>query len=236
MSYSSRKISKNAKKKLIYTILFVIFLAYASLNWVLPNLIDGLGTIKDSINPSEKKIERISDQEVLAPPILNIPYEATNTAVINIRGYAQPETTVKIYSDDSLKQEVGTGSDGSFIALEIDLVIGTNNINAKAFKDEKESLLSKTFRIIYDRDRPTLSIYEPQDGKEIQGGDKKVKVVGKTDGDAQIYVNGSRLVLESGGTFSTEININEGENTITIKAQDSASNTTEMTRKVIFTP
>ena len=233
---STRRVSKNAKKKLIYTALLLLFIIYASINWIIPNLIDGLGTIRDTVNPSIKKEEKITDQEVLAPPTLNIPYEATNTAVINLSGYAEPNTKIQIFLDDNLEIETETKSDGSFLAKELTLVLGTNNINAKANRDKKESLLSKTFKIIYDKDSPALTISEPPDGKEIQGGDKKVKVSGKADFNSQVFINDSRVVLNSDGNFSTEVKLNEGENSIIIKAQDNANNITEVSRKVIYKP
>lgn len=240
MSYktrSARRISKNTKRKLILTIIFILFIFYATLNWILPTLIDGLGTIRGVIKPStNKRVENIADQQVLAPPILNIPFEATNTAQINISGYTQAATKVKIYLDDNLRTKVDTESDGSFVAKNIELLIGTNNIYAKTVKDSKESLPSKTFKVIYDRDRPNLSVSEPVDNKEIQGGLKQVKIAGKTNPDAYIFVNGSKIIINSDGTFSTDININEGENMINIKAQDAASNITEVTRKVIYKP
>ena len=234
---SARRISKNTKRKLIFTIIFILFVFYATLNWILPNLIGGVGTIRDIFKPSKvKNVTDITSQEVLAPPTLNIPFEATNSATINIPGYAQSGTKVKIYLDDNLNIDIETENDGSFLAKNLELVIGTNNIYAKTNKGNKESLPSKTFRVTYDRDSPNLSVFEPADNKEIQGGDKKVKIAGKTDSDSYIFVNGIRIIVNSDGAFTTEVNINEGENNISIKAQDTATNTTEIVRKVVYKP
>ena len=95
---------------------------------------------------------------------------------------------------------------------------------------------SKTLKITYDNEKPVLEISEPEDGKLIKGGDKKVKVSGKSSTDAQVFVNGTRIVLGNEGGFTTDMSLNDGENTITIKAQDNASNNVELERKVIYEP
>ncbi len=229
---SLRRMENKSKKRLIWSIIISIFLLVIIFNWILPNLIGQLS----KLNKASNKI--VSRQEVeLAPPVLNIPYEATNTASIRIKGYSTPHTKVEIYLDDSLTNTQTTDSDGNFLTDPINLSLGTNNIYGKTLDDNhKQSLPSKTIQVAYNNDKPQLEIQEPEDGKEIKGGDKKVTIRGKTNPDNDIRVNGAKVIVNSDGTFFTTINLNDGDNTINIVASNSVGNTTSIDRKVKYSP
>lgn len=172
----------------------------------------------------------------MAPPIFNIPYEATNTAQINIQGYATPESKVKLFLDDEEKQTEKSSSDGSFTFQNIQLGLGVNNIYGKTLDENGQmSLPSKTIKVIFDNEKPLLEVSEPLDGKTIQG-ERKIKIAGKTEPKSQIYINGNQIIVDKEGNFSSERTLNDGENNFTIKAYDSSANFSEISRKVIFTP
>lgn len=232
---SAKRLASKSRRNFIITLVIIAVIAYSTLTWILPSFIGGLGFIKDIASPSKKVATETSKNANLAPPVLNIPFEATNTAQINIGGYATPDTKVKLYLDDGAGQTVDVSSDGSFIFENISLSLGTNNIYGTAVdSDSKESLPSKTIKVIFDNEKPALSISEPEDNKKIQGGDKKVKVSGKTDPGIKVFVNGSQLIVDSSGNFSTDQPLNDGDNIITIRAVDSASNSTELQRSVNY--
>lgn len=231
-----RKLQNNNKQNFFITIIIIISLLYIALFWILPNLIGGVGFIKNLITPA-KKIVNSSEQATLAPPVLNIPYEATNTAQININGYASPGSKVKLFLDDDKKQTVDVSGDGSFNIQDVTLSPGQNNIYGKTV-DEKglESLPSKTLSVIYDNEKPNLNINEPEDNKVINGGDRKVKISGKTEIGANIFINGAQVVVDLNGNFQSIQDINEGNNDFDVKAVDKALNETEISRKVIYHP
>ncbi len=231
-----RKLQNNNKQNFFITIIIIISLLYIALFWILPNLIGGVGFIKNLITPA-KKIVNSSEQATLAPPVLNIPYEATNTAQININGYASPGSKVKLFLDDDKKQTVDVSGDGSFNIQDVTLSPGQNNIYGKTV-DEKglESLPSKTLSVIYDNEKPNLNINEPEDNKVINGGDRKVKISGKTEIRANIFINGAQVVVDLNGNFQSIQDINEGNNDFDVKAVDKALNETEISRKVIYHP
>lgn len=234
---SVRRLEKKGKRKFIFTILLGIFLLYALLSWILPTLVGGLSVI-NRFKPAPQVTNSIADNATLAPPILSIPYEATNTATIPIKGYAAALSTVEIYIDDELKTDTKAKDDGSFSIDSISLNLGTNNISGKAV-DEKgnKSPSSKPIRIIFTSDKPNLEISSPSDNQTVTG-DKKVTVSGTTDADKGITVTAgsTRLIVNSDGTFSQSIEISEGENNIIITALDQAGNSTQITRKVIYQP
>ncbi len=212
-------------------------MAYSTLAWILPNFIGGIGFVKNTIKPPNKNAVSSTKESAIAPPVLNIPFEATNTGQIDIRGFGIPNTKVKLFIDDDPKQTIDVSNDGSFNFSNVSLVLGTNNIYAKTIDENgTESLSSKTLRIIFDSEKPLLNVNEPEDSKKIQGGDKKVRVSGNTEPGVKVYINDSQVVVDKDGNFSSEQQINDGDNIISIKASDTASNTTEIQRIVTYTP
>ena len=223
------------RKNFLATLIIIGIVLYVSLSWALPNLINVLGTAS-KVFKSTSKIESVSDKTSLAPPVLFIPYEATNTAQIDIKGYASPDTKVKIFLDNEVKEEVEVSSDGSFLVKNIELALGTNEISGKTIDNKgNESLSGKIVKIIYDNEKPLLEITEPEDNKEIKDN-KKVKISGKTEAGSQVFVNNNQIIIDSEGKFQTELPLNDGENIFVIKAQDKASNYMEIARRVIFKP
>jgi bacillopeptidase F len=101
-----------------------------------------------------------------------------------------------------------------------------------------KSLSSKPIYIYYSNEKPILEINSPSDNQTIKGGDKKVTVSGKTNSDKEIVINinGIMTIVGSDGSFSQNININEGDNNITITASDKTGNVTSESRKVIYQP
>lgn len=234
---STKRLARKSKQRFIVTLVIIIFLIYATLNWILPYFIGGIGVVKNIIKPSQKITPQSAQNAALAPPVLSIPFEATNSSQININGFGTPNSKVKLYLDGESLQTLEVASDGSFTFTNVNLNLGTNNIYGTTVDDQnKESLPSKTIKLFFDNEKPPLTINEPEDNKTIQGGEKKVKVTGKTDTGVNIFVNGTQIIVDRDGNFSTDQNINEGDNTISIKAIDTASNSTETERKVIYKP
>ena len=234
---SVKRLARRSRRNFIITLILIVALGYITLQWILPTFITGIGFIKEKVKPSLKTGPAISENVSLAPPVLNIPYEATNTAQINLSGYGTPGSKVKLFIDDNEVETVDVSSDGSFTFRNVTLSFGTNNIYGKSIdENQKESLPSKTVKVIYDNEKPNLQVLEPEDGKTIQGGDKKVKIAGTTEPQAQILINGSQVVVDKDGKFESSLSLNDGENNFTIKAVDSAGNSTEISRRVVYQP
>lgn len=232
---SVRRAEKKTKKHLLLTIIIVIILGYFLLSWGIPGLIGSLSVFNKLKADDKKVVTNISDSAI-APPILNIPFEATNSANLVINGYASSESEVEIYLDDELKSTTTTDSNGSFSISDITLSKGQNNIYGKTVNGEKTSLPSKTIRIVFNDDKPRLDISEPADGHEVKGGEKKVNVIGATDPDNLISVNGQTTIVNSDGTFSLTVSLNDGDNTINILATTPIGNISKAERRVKYTP
>ncbi len=234
-THSAKRLVRQTRYNLLASIIIAVALIFVTFNWILPFLVNSLGTIKDFTRQNEKPREKsVSETSTLAPPVIFIPYEATNSAKIDITGFATANSKVRIFVDD-VKFETDVKSDGTFIAKNITLAIGINSIYGKTV-DEKnqDSLDSKTIRLVYDNEKPVLEVTEPQDNQVVK--EKKVKVSGKTEKNNQVFINNVQIITNSDGAFLKEQSLEDGENILTIKAADGASNSTEIMRKVTVEP
>ena len=230
---SIRHSESKAKKKLIFTVVGILVAIYVLFNWGLPFIIGQLSFL----NKSKTAIpaENLKIDEAIAPPVLYIPYEATNSASLALSGYAAPLSRVEVYIDDEVKSQTTTDSEGKFTTGQVALNLGTNNIHAVTINDsDKKSLPSKNIRLYYSSEKPKLEILEPGDGTTITGGDKKVKVTGQTDENNSITVNGSTVIVDGEGNFSAVMVLNDGDNTITVIASNSFGNSSQAQRIVKY--
>lgn len=237
-SFVTRRWEKKSRKRLYLTIIIVGILLYSFFTWFMPALIGGLSFV-NQFKSTPAPQTPVSENITLAPPVLNIPFEATNSAVIQIKGYASPNTSVKIYVDDDLKSTTKTSDGGDFVSDEITLSLGTNNIYGEAVDDkDNKSLPSKTIRLIYGNEKPELSLESPSDNQTVSGGDKKVSVTGKVSPKEgmSVTINGMIIILKDNGGFSQTVDINEGDNNIIVIAKDRTGNIAQITRNVIYTP
>lgn len=227
---------KKARRRLFFTIILVIIVGYSLLTWVLPTFIGGL-TFFDRFKAKPQVSTTSLENASIAPPVLQIPYEATNSALIKIKGYASPNTSVEIYLDDDLKTTVKTSDNGDFLSDDIPLVLGTNNIYGKTVDSENhKSLASKTITLQYINEKPKLDIKSPEDNQTLK--DKKITVSGSVDPatGVSVTVNGTTVIVDASGNFSHTLELSDGDNNLTIMATDTAGNVTQVSKKVTYQP
>ena len=78
---------------------------------------------------------------------------------------------------------------------------------------------------------PKLEILEPKEGQEIT--ESALVVKGKTDSDVVVKINNQSVLTDDEGSFSEEINIFEGTETIEVVAISRSGKTTVVRRKII---
>lgn len=238
---SVKKLEQKVRNRILGTILIIFLVGYVFINWGLPAIIGSLSIFNKSKHSTVSN--NLVEDPAIAPPVLNIPFESTNSAQLRISGYSSPKSKVEIYLDDDLKTTITTDEFGSFTSEFLTLLEGTNNIYGRSVSEnstsntpDKKSLPSKTIKVLFSNEKPALEIIEPEDNKQIKGGDKKVHINGKTDAQNSIMVNGTTVIVSNDGNFSTDVSINEGDNNISIIAQNTVGNTTKIDRKVNYTP
>jgi len=161
----------------------------------------------------------------LSPPsFYNLP-KATNQKEVNIEGFSQSGSTVKLFLNGPQKGETLAGGDSKFLFEGIKLNNGRNTIFAKAEDDHgNTSEKSEIGIIVFDDDRPKIEIFEPTNGATIKNLNKRVLIKGKANEKVKIRVNDRLAVQKPDLTFEFLLGISEGDVKITVKATDDAGN------------
>lgn len=111
---------------------------------------------------------------------------------------------------------------------------GSHTISVKASDNDGNAAAAKTATFTIDTVPPTLQITAPSN--DLITNQKAVTVTGKTDDATSkpvtVTVNGVAVTVGTNGTFTKEVTLAEGANTVTIVAKDKAGKTTTVTRRV----
>lgn len=174
----------------------------------------------------------VNASSYIAPPVLDLLRDATNSAQINVSGSALPDEIIRLYVNGKYLKEAKAGGDKGFIFKDVSLTVGENDIKVKAVTSDKESSYSENMHIVYINKEPNLEISSPQDNQSISNGDGQAKVEGKTDSSVRVTVNDYWAIVESNGDFSYLLRLQKGDNTIKVVAMDEAGNKTEKQIKV----
>jgi len=169
------------------------------------------------------------EQKLLLPaPVINSTPIATNSAQIKISGYASPAALVSLIVNGSLSDTSDADSDGYF-ETDIQLDKGENFISVK-YTDTSgnDSRDSQSITVTRDDEAPALTIDSPSAGIILHGQDQKtVDIKGKTEPEASLTINNRYVSVQSDGSFSYKLGLQEGDNEISVTAKDKAGNLTE---------
>lgn len=237
MKKSSRieRLAQKEEKDVIKRIIYLSLFSFLLIIFLFTVGISLLGRFADFLNVIFKKTEVVNNKEgeTPRPPIIDSLPAATNSAQLDVAGFAAGVPKVYLYLNDEKMGESGV-KNGKFNFDDLILKTGENSIAAKSISDKnKESDFSESLIVILDTQKPTLAIETPTDNQSFSGNNR-IKVSGKTDGDTQVYANGFLANVSTDGKFEVLIPAPEGESEIEIKAIDQAGNTTTEKRKVSF--
>lgn len=231
----SSQLEKKTKRNLVLSVLGIIAVIFLIFKLGIP-LITNLGLFISNAKESQEATKKKSTVYI-PTPILDPTYSATHSATVDISGRIPQKFTIKLYVNDTVVDKLTPENDNTFTFKGISLEKGTNTIQAKAENDEKkESDFSNVITIVYKNEKPNLTIDNPPDGKTFSKDENTAQVMGTTDTGNKVTVNGFWAIVNSEGTFSYNLPLQNGENTIKIIATDEAGNTAEMERKVTYNP
>jgi cytoskeletal protein RodZ len=157
-----------------------------------------------------------------------------------IRNYAQflnlnPEQTLAIFRRDFIENEQGQIVPRGFV----------DPVGRSSIWTPKTTIIAAVFLVFtlfgsylgYQfwllKGPPSLSIVSPEAGATTNS--PTVEVVGKTDPEATISVNGQLVTLDRGGEFFVRIPLQVGANDIVIEARGKSGKTSSATRSVFLT-
>lgn len=113
---------------------------------------------------------------------------------------------------------------------------GSNSVSLQVTDNDGNVSDLATVTFVISTSAPTLNVTSPTDN--LLTNSKKVTVAGTAAAGsdavtlASVKINGETVSVGEGGAFSKEITLQEGENTITVVAEDSIGKTTSVTRHV----
>lgn len=79
-----------------------------------------------------------------------------------------------------------------------------------------------------------LTVSQPVNGAQVTGA--RITVSGKTAPRAEVFINDIELTAGSNGNFTTSITLDEGDNIITVSANDDQGNSSEQEITVTYNP
>ncbi len=115
----------------------------------------------------------------------------------------------------------------------VSLSEGENTITVEA-KDSLNNAVTVTRKVTLDTAPPPLTVSSPVDG--LLTNQSPVAVSGTTEAGAALTVNGNAVSVDAQGAFTTNMNLNLGENSFTITATDAVTNSQTKTIKVTYDP
>jgi len=127
---------------------------------------------------------------------------------------------------------VTVSADGSF-STTVNLVEGLNSVVLTA-KDKAGNTTTVSRSLIRDSQAPIVTITSPNDSLITKLQSIKVNGTIVDANFASLKINNTSITIDSTGAFSSQLNLNEGVNTISLIASDKAGNSTTMTRLAIL--
>lgn len=232
----SRTSDKQNKKQALFFTVGIITIILVLLQFG-PILINVFGNVVYTLRGGDDSQTQVIGNKLLQPPSLDGIPTATQSAFISFSGTA-PENkgTVEIYLNDELEEEIDLDDKSEFSIRKILIKKGTNTIKARFVKEGRTSSFSEDYVVSYISDRPKLEDISPNDGATFTKADRNITVMGTTDPDNIVTINSFRAIVDSSGKFTYQLSLNDGENMLTIEAENTAGTTTQKSLKVIYTP
>lgn len=173
------------------------------------------------------------------PPVFSDVPEATSSASVSVRGFAQPGVEVVLVMDGAEYDRVLTDDSGIFEFDGIILSEGENNISSYAVNSRGgESESSKAYSIRVDRTPPELRVTAPESGRVFRGTEERVvEIRGEVSEEGvKVYVGERIAIVSTEETFEQSYQLQEGDQEVVVKAVDVAGNETSESLSLRWEP
>ncbi len=220
-----RQADEQITKKTVFLGLLTVILVIVLLVFGLPLL------IKFSVLLGESKSKKLAEvEENILPPLaprLVLPYEATNSAMIKITGFAESKVTVELFKNQISIGKTEVTENGDFIFDKIVLDDGKNDFTAVASTEKSGSGDdSKVISIIYDEIPPELSLSNPSE-ESLSVDYADFDIIGNTEPGCSVSINNRIATVDNEGNFKLKWQLNTGKNDLEVTSTDLAGNSTK---------
>lgn len=189
-------------------------------------------------NSQQSKLPTATPAVTVPSPSLFQPFTATNSAQVAIKGTAKPDMTVLLGVNGSVDFKTKANETGEFVFDAVTLMAGENLLIAYAEdSDGNRSDGSASVTITYSTDAPKLEVTQPTENMLVtQRKQSVVSVVGVTDAGNKVFLNDQFLFVTDTGSFTGSFQLQEGDNTLHIRAVNAAGNETVKDVHVKYLP
>lgn len=228
----NRKTNDQITKKTVFLGLITVVSGVLVLLYGLPLL------IKFSIFLGEGKNKKntTTEEKILPPlaPRIIRDFEATNSATIKIKGFAEAKVNVELYKNDISIGITEVSENGDFSFDRISLDQGDNYFSAIASTEKSGSGDgSETINIIYDTVAPSLTLTNPSE-TNLSVDSSDFDIIGVTDKGSSVLINGRIVKVDDNGGFKEKWQLNMGKNDLEIIARDVAGNETKKSISITY--
>jgi len=150
-----------------------------------------------------------------------------NQRMLSVQGQVTAGVRVRVNGNDASVDEEGK--------FNVDVVLeeGENVVRVEAIDAVGNTSVEE--RRVYLRTRPpALSLTTVRDGMTVR--EPSLLVVGRTEPQTLVRLNGRELAVDSQGGFQGLVNLVEGANIIRVEALDRAGNTNVVVREITYSP
>lgn len=224
---------KAGKQGLIYLVIAVV-IVIVTIGWGL-KAVAGLAGLLINNDPEEVVDHTLRP----TPPIISDIPEATNSASINITGFAQPGIDVVLFLNGAEIGQKLTTDSGTFEFSGVPITEGENTVYAYAITSKDlMSEKSKEYVVKMDATKPTLTLDSPKDGDIFRGQSQRIANFsgGVNEAGSRVYIGERMVILTTEGKFSLPYQLVEGDQEIKLKAIDRAGNEGESVIKLRWEP
>jgi len=225
-----RKNNDQITKKTVFFGFLTIVIVAALLIFGLPFL------IKFSVFLGESKKTTGNSNKVLPPlaPRLVIPFEATNSAKIDVSGFAESKVTVELFKNEVSIGKTEVTENGDFNFKDVSLDEGDNNFSAVASAENNGSSDgSASIDVVFDKNPPSLTLTNPSESS-LSVDYTDIDIIGITDKGSSILINGRMAMVDNYGNFKLRWQLNTGKNDLEVIARDTAGNETKKNISITY--
>ncbi len=195
-------------------------------------LLNSAAFVAQFTNPKVTPLVQKNSDFIGTVSIDSIP-NATNSAQFTVSGTAVNFNTVELYLNGEQVKSIKLDTSDGFTAQIGDLQTGTNEVYAVGI-DTQNNQQKKTqvYTVEYLNQPPKLDVQSPPDHTKTNTNEIVVK--GQTDKETYVRINDSPVVVGATGEFQYTVQLKEGDNSISVVAQDVAGNQTTKSLTVTY--